>query len=95
MDVWIHIFLIATLVGGEWSASHPGRFTPGTYWMGPIVGLDVVEERKLLALQGLEPIPLGSPARSQSLYRLRYPGSPDDGLMSRNILYILHIVVTE
>jgi hypothetical protein len=24
----VHIFLISALVGGEWSASHPGRFTP-------------------------------------------------------------------
>jgi hypothetical protein len=28
VDVYIHIFLTSTLVGGEWSASHPGRFTP-------------------------------------------------------------------
>jgi hypothetical protein len=31
--------------------------------------------RKFLTLQGLELRPLGRPARSQSLYRLRYPGS--------------------
>jgi hypothetical protein len=29
MDVQIHIFLTSTLVGGEWSASRPARFTPG------------------------------------------------------------------
>jgi hypothetical protein len=29
-----------------------------------------------LTLPGLEPRPLSRPARSQSLYRLRYPGSP-------------------
>jgi hypothetical protein len=28
-----------------------------------------------LTLPGLEPQPLSRPARSQSLYRLRYPGS--------------------
>jgi hypothetical protein len=27
-DVWIHVFLTSALVGGEWSASRPGRFTP-------------------------------------------------------------------
>jgi hypothetical protein len=27
--VQIHIFLTSALVGGEWSASRPGRFTPG------------------------------------------------------------------
>jgi hypothetical protein len=37
--------------------------------------LDDVEKRKFLALQGLELRPLGRPARNQSLYRLRYPGS--------------------
>jgi hypothetical protein len=29
VDVYIHIDLISALVGGEWSASFPGRFTPG------------------------------------------------------------------
>jgi hypothetical protein len=28
-DVEIHIFLTSALAGGEWSASRPGRFTPG------------------------------------------------------------------
>jgi hypothetical protein len=40
------------------------------------VGLDDVEKRKFLTLQGLEFRPLGLPARSQSLYRLLYSG-PD------------------
>jgi hypothetical protein len=39
VDVEIHIFLTSTLVGGEWSASLPDRFTPGdratgTHWIG-------------------------------------------------------------
>jgi hypothetical protein len=29
VDVQIHVFLTSTLVGGEWSASRPGSFTPG------------------------------------------------------------------
>jgi hypothetical protein len=29
VNVWIHIFLTLVLVGGEWSASRPSRFTPG------------------------------------------------------------------
>jgi hypothetical protein len=70
------------LFGGEWSASRPGRFTPGekapgTHWIGgwvdPRSGLDNVEKRKFLTIQGLELRPLGQPARSQSLYRLSYP----------------------
>jgi hypothetical protein len=43
-------------------------------WVGPITGLDAVEKRKFLPLLGLEPRPLCRPARSQSLYRLSYPG---------------------
>jgi hypothetical protein len=71
VDIYIYIqnFLTSALVGGEWSASHPGRFTPeenptGTHWIRGWVelraGLDDVEKRKF---------------RSQSLYRLGYPGS--------------------
>jgi hypothetical protein len=49
------IFLTPALAGGEWSASNPGRFTPGektpdTHWIGgwvdPRVGLDDLEKRK-------------------------------------------------
>jgi hypothetical protein len=29
VDVYIYIFLTLALVGGEWSASRPGRFIPG------------------------------------------------------------------
>jgi hypothetical protein len=45
---------VAALVGGEWSASRPGRFTPGEIapsthwtggWVGPRAGLDDVEKR--------------------------------------------------
>jgi hypothetical protein len=39
VDVYIHIFLTSALAGGEWSASYPGRYTPGesasgTHWIG-------------------------------------------------------------
>jgi hypothetical protein len=63
VDVQIHIFLTSSLVDGEWSASRPGRFTPGerapsTHWIGgwvdPRACLDGVEKRKFLALPGLE-----------------------------------------
>jgi hypothetical protein len=43
--------------------------------VNPRAGLDDVEKSKFLTLPGLELRPLGRPARSQSLYRLRYPGS--------------------
>jgi hypothetical protein len=29
VDVQLHIFLTLALAGGEWSASCPGRITPG------------------------------------------------------------------
>jgi hypothetical protein len=71
------------LVGGEWSASRPFCFTPGeratgTNWIGgwvdPRAGLDDMGKRKFITLPELELRPLGRPVRSQSLYRLRYPG---------------------
>jgi hypothetical protein len=72
--------LTSALVGGEWSALRPGRFTPGTHWIrglvDPTAGLDDVEKRKFSTISGLELQLLGRPARSQSLYRLHYPGSP-------------------
>jgi hypothetical protein len=56
----------------EWSASRPGRFTPGeiapdTHWIGRWVGpracLDAMEERKILPLPGIEPQPSSALAR--------------------------------
>jgi hypothetical protein len=84
VDVEVHVFFISALVGGEWSASRPGRFIPGERaaathwiggWVGPRVGQNDVEKRKFLNLPGLELRPLRRPARRRSLYRLRYPGS--------------------
>jgi hypothetical protein len=43
--------------------------------VGARAGMDDVEKRKFLTLPGLELRPLSRPARSQTLYRLRYPGS--------------------
>jgi hypothetical protein len=56
VDVLIHIFLTSALVGGEWSASRSGRFTPGESnwiggWVDPRAGLDDVEKRKFLTLR--------------------------------------------
>jgi hypothetical protein len=83
--VSIQISLTSAQVGGEWSDSHRGRFSsekraPGTHWIGgwvdSRVGLDDVEKRKLLTPPGLELLPLGRLAHSQSLYWLSYRGSP-------------------
>jgi hypothetical protein len=84
LNVLIQVFLTSALVGGEWSASRSDRFipregAPGIHWIGgrvvPRTCLDDVEKRKLLTLPGIELLPLRRPARSQSLYRLSYPGS--------------------
>jgi hypothetical protein len=72
-DIQIHIFLTSALVGGEWSASLPGRFipkegTPVTHciggWMETTVGLDDLEKRKFLTRPAPELRPLVRPARS-------------------------------
>jgi hypothetical protein len=63
MDVYIHVLPTSALVVGEWSASLPGRFTPGkivpiTYWIqswvDPRTGVDDVERRKFLPLPELK-----------------------------------------
>jgi hypothetical protein len=62
-QIWIHIFLISSLGGGECSASRPCRFTPeeripGTHWTGswvkPRTGLDDMENLKFLILPEFE-----------------------------------------
>jgi hypothetical protein len=90
---------------GEWSASRPCLFNPwgkarGTHWMGGWVGLraglDDMEKRKFFTLTGLELRPLGRSARSQSLYRLRYPGSCNLVVRWQNLLawYLHHSFMT-
>jgi hypothetical protein len=86
MGKWMYrstFFFTSALVGGEWSNSRPGRFTPGEKipgthliggWVDLRAGLDDLEKRKFLTLPGLKLRTLGRPANSQSLYRLRYPG---------------------
>jgi hypothetical protein len=56
---------------------YPRERASDTHWIGswvdPKAGLDDVEKRKFLTPPGLEIRPYGLPARSESLYRLRYP----------------------
>jgi hypothetical protein len=86
MGEWIYrsTHILTFALRGEWLASRPCRFTPGerakgTHWIGgwvdPRADVDDMEKSKFLPQPGLELRPLGRPARSQSLYRLRYPGS--------------------
>jgi hypothetical protein len=58
----------------------------------PRAGLGDVEKRKFLTLLVLELRPPGRPARSQSLYRLSYPGSPRDRF---TLLYLMTLSVTQ
>jgi hypothetical protein len=84
VDVQTRVFLTSVLVGSEWLASRPCRFTPGERahvtrcigdWVGLRAGLDDMEKWKFLPSPPFELRPLGRPPRSQSQYRLRYPGS--------------------
>jgi hypothetical protein len=77
VDVEIQIYLTWALDRSEWSASRPGRFTPGERasganwvggWVDPRASLDDVEKRKFLIIPGFELRPIGRAARSQSLY---------------------------
>jgi hypothetical protein len=77
VDVYIHIFSTSALLGGEWSTSRPGRFTPGerapcSHWIRGRVdlraGLDDLEKRKFLTLPGLELRPLASLAIWSDVY---------------------------
>jgi len=68
---------LTIVLGGEWSASHPHHFTcreraPSTHWMGgwmgPRVGMDMMEKRKIPSPPlGIEPPNSNHPAHSQSL----------------------------
>jgi hypothetical protein len=96
VDVYIHIFLTSALAGGEWSASRPGRFTPeetahGIHWTGGWVYN--LEKRKFLTLPGLELRPLSRPARCQSLYRLRYPGSTSQVGYSSKTIFVFRLIM--
>jgi hypothetical protein len=99
--IYIHILLASVLVEGERSDSRSGSFTPeeratGAHgigdWVGPRAGLDIVEKRKFLTLPRLELRSLGRPARSQSLYRLRYPAPSDHE--EGSIIYLVTVHLT-
>jgi hypothetical protein len=88
VDVQIHIFLTSVLVEVSGQLHAPAALTPprgksvryplDSRLGGPTAGLDDMEKKKILPPPGLELRPLGRSARSQSLYRLRYPGSLDE-----------------
>jgi hypothetical protein len=73
VDVSIHVFLTSALAGGEWSASRPCRFTPGTHWIGgwvvPIADLHDVETKLGLC----DPSVVQPVARSYACYAVPAP----------------------
>jgi hypothetical protein len=77
-DVCTHVFLTSTLVGDEWSASRPGRFTQVKELQVP-VGQEAelepepiwTKKRTFFIVSGLELQPFRCPACSQQLNRLR------------------------
>jgi hypothetical protein len=78
---------------------YPRGKSPGTHWIGgwegPRTALNDVEKRNFLTLPGLELRSLYHPARSQSLYRLSYPGSLNwDGVDAFKELIILLYIET-
>src|SRR5215469_14147913 len=92
MEVQLNSFLTSALEGGVWSASRPGRLypqeRPGTHctggWVGPGAGLDRCGKSRPTGIRSPD-----LPARSESLYRLRYSGSN----FTRTMLKI-HILLT-
>ena len=72
------LFLNVGTGSGVWSSSRPGRLypreRPGTHctggWVGPGAGVDSCEKSRLTGIRSPD-----LPARSESLYWLRCPGS--------------------
>jgi hypothetical protein len=81
MDVYTYVFLTSELVGGEWSASRSGRFTPRERspvthwiwgWVGPRAGLGNMEKWKFLPpprTRTLTPQPVAIPTALSRLIR--------------------------
>jgi hypothetical protein len=87
------MFLLSTLVGEEWLASRPCRFTsgeiaPGTHWIGGLVGprtgLDDVQKRKFSTLRGLEFRPSVVQPVASRYTDYAIPAHPDDGQSPKN-----------
>jgi hypothetical protein len=90
---------------GMWSVSSPcralapGKWPPGTHWIGswvgPRAGLDTEVRRKILSpLPGIEPRSPGRPIRSQTLYWQSYMKQQlkSDEMDFREIWYVIVLV---
>ena len=71
--------LTSALVGGGWSAPRPGRFTPGKDPVPTVQKAGWAIGPVWTGAENLAPTGIRSPdrpARSESQYRLSYPGPP-------------------
>jgi hypothetical protein len=96
---YIPVYLSLALVGDEWSALRPGRFSfreraPGTHWiggwMGPRTNLNDVEKRKICPYRDWNSDPSGHPPRNQSLY---IPNTNKEGQVFQNYSFVLRTSV--
>jgi hypothetical protein len=74
---------------------YPREKAPGTHciggWVSPRAGLGDTKMITFLTLPRLELRPLGRPARSLSLYRLRYPRSSISSVL-RYLIFIITVI---
>jgi hypothetical protein len=87
VEGYFYSFLTSALVGGGWSAPHPGRFTKGKDPVPIIQETGWTPGPVWTCAKNLSPTGIRSPdrpARSQSLYRLSYPAHvyADDQILS-------------
>jgi hypothetical protein len=94
VDVLTHVFLISALaesVGQLYPRGKSIGYPLGRRFDGPQSRSGQHGERKFLSPPGLELRPLCSLDRSQSLYRLRYPGCV--GSNSENVNDSLYLIM--
>jgi hypothetical protein len=77
IEVWPYPFMTLAVEGVVWSASRPGRFTPGKDPVPNVKEAGWAPGMIWTCAKNLAPTRIRSldrPVRSQSLYRLSYPG---------------------
>jgi hypothetical protein len=94
--------LTSALIGGEWSDSRSGRFTPGeispgTHWIGSWVGprtdLEDMEERKFLPLTGLDPLFFQPVASRYTDCAIPVPNNNNNNNNNNSIIITIVIVI--
>ena len=86
----------SALDGGGWSTSHPGRFTPGEDPVPIVQEAGWAPGPVWMCEENLAPTGIRSadrPARSESLYRLSYPGPHRNN--SNNYYYYYYYIASD